>query len=277
MSSVDKQKSLIHALNVFFIPALLSIFITGILLIIIVFIFALPSFNLVFLQVLSVILLFLGIFFIIFGLIQSIGLMKRMKKVTDLILSGKLIISEPSTQTSSGVGRGLQIIRPSMTPSDEQRIEKPKTLHKEKEIQKPKRKVEIEPQPVSKIKETEPNIEEEAKGVETLDISLEDALQKIVERYNDPKVSSSFSNWDDTLMMTFPDVDKSYLFKINRDQGIHLTEGYNEEAAVQVKVDSDIYIKMMTNQINPIKAYSSGKLEVVGKMRSLLKLRKLMF
>jgi len=34
---------------------------------------------------------------------------------------------------------------------------------------------------------------------------------------------------------------------------------------------------MMTKQINPIKAYSSGQLEVKGKMRNLLKLRKLMF
>jgi putative sterol carrier protein len=78
-------------------------------------------------------------------------------------------------------------------------------------------------------------------------------------------------------MMEFPDIEKSYLYKINRDEGIELEEGYDEDAAVQVKLSSDIFIKMMTNQINPIKAYSSGELEVSGKMRNLLKLRKLMF
>ena len=61
------------------------------------------------------------------------------------------------------------------------------------------------------------------------------------------------------------------------DQGIELSEGYDEEAAVQVNLDSAIFLKMMTKQINPIKAYSSGGLEVKGKMRNLLKLRKLMF
>ena len=78
-------------------------------------------------------------------------------------------------------------------------------------------------------------------------------------------------------MMTFPDLEKSYLFIITNDQGILLEEGRDEEAAVQVNLDSEIFLKMMTKQINPIKAYSSGGLEVKGKMRNLLKLRKLMF
>jgi putative sterol carrier protein len=78
-------------------------------------------------------------------------------------------------------------------------------------------------------------------------------------------------------MMTFPDVGKSYLYKINGDQGILMTEGVDESAAVQVKMDSTIFIKMLTKQINPIKAYSSGSLEVKGEMKNMLKLRGLMF
>jgi putative sterol carrier protein len=122
-------------------------------------------------------------------------------------------------------------------------------------------------------------VEEKTEGPteEPVDISLEEALQKIVERYNNPDVAKKFSSWNETLMMEFPDIEKSYLYKINRDEGIELEEGYDEDAAVQVKLSSDIFIKMMTNQINPIKAYSSGELEVSGKMRNLLKLRKLMF
>jgi len=42
-------------------------------------------------------------------------------------------------------------------------------------------------------------------------------------------------------------------------------------------MDSTIFVKMMTKQINPIKAYSSGSLEVKGEMKNMLKLRKLMF
>ena len=108
-------------------------------------------------------------------------------------------------------------------------------------------------------------------------VSIEEALQKIIDRYNDPNVSKVFNNWQNTLMMSFPNLKKNYLFRINNDQGINLEEGYEEDAAVQVTLDSEIFIKMMTKQINPIKAYSSGELEVKGKMKNLLKLRKLMF
>ena len=87
----------------------------------------------------------------------------------------------------------------------------------------------------------------------------------------------AFRNWYNTLMMTFPDISKSYLFKIKGGEGIELSEGVEKEAAVQVKMDSTVFIKMMTKQINPIKAYSSGSLEVKGEMKNMLKLRKLMF
>ncbi|MHA1447767.1 MAG: SCP2 sterol-binding domain-containing protein [Candidatus Heimdallarchaeaceae archaeon] len=42
-------------------------------------------------------------------------------------------------------------------------------------------------------------------------------------------------------------------------------------------MDSTVFVKMMTKKINPIKAYSSGNLEVKGEMKNMLKLRKLMF
>ena len=78
-------------------------------------------------------------------------------------------------------------------------------------------------------------------------------------------------------MMSFPDLEKSYLYKISGIDGMEFSEGIDENAAVQVKMDSMVYRKMMNKQINPIKAYSSGALEVKGEMKNMLKLRKLMF
>jgi putative sterol carrier protein len=206
--------------------------------------------------------------------------MKSMKKISDGVLSGKVITLEPTSQQPTGIGGGLNIIRPTMSESSP-RTQPPTSTQTPKPIQ---RRAEKEVEPISATRKEESakeskisKEEEESQEQEELEITLEEALEKIVDRYNDPKVSSSFSKWDDTLMMTFPDIDTSYLYKINRDQGIELVKGYEEDAAVQVNIDSDVFIKMMTKQINPIKAYSSGKLEVVGKMRSLLKLRKLMF
>ncbi len=56
-----------------------------------------------------------------------------------------------------------------------------------------------------------------------------------------------------------------------------MNEGADEGAAVQVTMDSDMFVKLLSKQVNPIKAYSSGGLKVKGEMKNLLKLRKLMF
>ena len=96
-------------------------------------------------------------------------------------------------------------------------------------------------------------------------------------RYNTDKVKKAFKGWYHTLMMTFPDLGKSYLYVINGNEGLEFSEGVDEEAAVQVTMDSLVYQKMVAKTINPIKAYSSGSLEVKGEMKNMLKLRKLMF
>jgi len=240
-----------------------------------------PNFYIIIIQIFTVIILFLGLFIVSLGLFQSIKLIKSMKMLIDMVLSGKDVGMEQSNQQRSGIGTNLKIIRPSLITMDTEAQYQPtvskkttKTIEEQPKVQE-KAPGFVEEKSAQKDQSIE--ISEKKPEEEALEISLEEALQKILERYNDPKVSSAFKSWDDNLMMTFPDVDKSYIYKINKDQSIDLFEGYDEEAAVQVKIDSDVFIKMMTKQINPIKAYSSGKLEVVGKMRSLLKLRKLMF
>ncbi|MBD3194253.1 MAG: hypothetical protein GF317_04305 [Candidatus Lokiarchaeota archaeon] len=292
MTSIIKQKSPIQTFSSYMFAALFSVFFTGILLILFIFLFGLSvleqtgSSNIYIgiFQIFIIIILFLGILLIILGIFYSIGIISRINKMIDLTLDGKLIdvgseLYRTTTQPSSSVSREIRMIRPKMTSGKSKKVEKPKV--REQSQKTPRQQIKPPEQSMQQKTESKESIEEaqeEGEGEdEELDISLEDALDKIVERYNDPKVSKSFSNWKNTLMMTFPDLEKSYLFRINEDQGITLEEGYEEDAEVQVKVDSDVYIKMMTKQINPIKAYSSGKLEVAGKMRTLLKLRKLMF
>jgi putative sterol carrier protein len=277
------------------IIALISLFFTGIALVFIGFLFSLNLLELSFeirvnlriINGLTIIIIIIGLILILLAAIQSVSLLKKNKKVIEALLSGELIlqteekISESGTKPSSGIGGGLTIIRPKMSESEEATTSKlirapakVKSEAKEPSIPKPKEEITKEPTQVAPKSIIE---KEEMAKEEGVDVSLEEALEKIVDRYNDPKVAKSFQKWNETLMMTFPDLNKSYLYKINRDEGIELMEGYDEEAAVQVKLNSNIFIKMMTKQINPIKAYSSGELEVAGKMRDLLKLRKLMF
>jgi putative sterol carrier protein len=295
MSSFIKQKSPIQSFSTYMFTALFFIFTTGVALILIVFIFGVPIFSqsgasnlyLAVLQFVAIISLFFGLILIGLGVIYSIGLMTRIRNLIDLVLSGKKFdigenIYQPPIQQKTGLGGKVQMIRPPLTSSDSipgiRKAISESTIQQEKLTSQQIKKESHSPSKESFVQNDNSSaFTQEKSEMKPIDVTLEEALQKIIDRYNDPKVSKAFSGWENTLMMIFPDIERSYLFKINGDQGIELTEGYEEDAEVQVKVDSDIYRKMMSKQINPIKAYSSGKLEVVGKMRTLLKLRKLMF
>ncbi len=184
-------------------------------------------------------------------------------------------IEKELTDFSPSAGRGgLQIVRPGTVRTTDTAVQEERVVKKSsvKEEKKPVTKSVGKP-----TEKSEPAKVSKKEDIDIGDFSYEDGLQNIVDRYNTEKVKKAFRNWYNTLMMTFPDISKSYLFVINGDEGINLSEGTDEEAAVQVKMDSTIFVKMMTKQINPIKAYSSGSLEVKGEMKNMLKLRKLMF
>ncbi|HME52249.1 MAG TPA: SCP2 sterol-binding domain-containing protein [Candidatus Lokiarchaeia archaeon] len=106
---------------------------------------------------------------------------------------------------------------------------------------------------------------------------VESAVNTLVEKYNNPDVRTKFDGWQNTLVLSFPDIDRSYMLKINGSESIEVSQGMDETAAIQVTMASDMFVKLLTKQINAIKAYSSGALKVKGEMKNLLKLRKLMF
>ncbi len=212
---------------------------------------------------------FLGFALLILGCFGAIKSLQVKGSIQELDIEREL--SEFGSSLSSG-GRGkLQIIRPEGPRRVEEKVsQEEKTTQKSvvKEVKKPAVKPVEKAKPVKAAKVVDVSIS---------DFTYEDGLQNIVDRYNTEKVMKAFRNWYNTLMMTFPDISKSYLFKINGGEGIELSEGVDEDAAVQVKMDSTVFVKMMTKQINPVKAYSSGNLEVKGEMKNMLKLRKLMF
>jgi putative sterol carrier protein len=266
MSVLNSQKVRIHSYNRHLIIALLSIFIAGFILIFVGLILNHEQTSILLeiqiFQIIIVLLIIFGFIFVSLGIIECILIIRKMIRIMDLFFDKVKNPSDLSYKRGS-----LRIIRPDVSINESQPIEpikaslKPKNATQKGFNEKPKIK----------------SIDSEDLKSEIVNITVEEALQKIIDRYNDPNVTKMFNNWQNTLMMSFPNLKKNYLFRINNDQGIKLEEGYEEDAAVQVSLDSETFIKMMTKQINPIKAYSSGELEVKGKMKNLLKLRKLMF
>lgn len=114
-------------------------------------------------------------------------------------------------------------------------------------------------------------------GPATTTMTVEDAVQSIVDRYNDEKVRPKFAGWENVLVISLPDAGKSFRFMVHGADGIEVTEAEDDAAAVQVTMDADMFIRLLAKQVNPIKAYSSGGLKVKGEMKNMLKLKKLMF
>lgn len=295
--SVTSNKSDLQSLNSYMLIALISLFLTGLGLLILAIILLLRladvqnliGFEISFLNGIVVTLIMVGVILILLGVFQSMGLMSRIKKFLDkAIATGSIGVSAPvqvihtsasssAAPANAGLGVGLNIIRPPMPKASEEATEvaiapKPKAVV----VSTPKPVINTaapnsNPVPSKTVEASTPT----APAVGGMD--LDGGLKFIIDRYNSDKVKPSFKGWVNTLMMTFKDLGKSYLFIINGDQGLEFKEGKDDTAAVQVTMDSQIFLKMMNKQINPIKAYSSGGLEVKGEMKNMLKLKKLMF
>jgi len=246
----------------------LAFFVAGLVLIVsaVVLLINIDDFEVATSQYLNVVLIFMIILAVLGFVLLMIGVFIAIISISSV----KNLEIEEEYITTAPQSSGLRIIRPStatdVSPQKEVKVQKAQA------VEHIPKKVTVAKEPV-KVAKASRKIGKEVPS----DYSYEDGLQSIVDRYNTDKVKKAFKGWYNTLMMTFPDISKSHLFKIEGDEGLELSEGVDDEAAVQVKMDSTVFVKMMTKQINPIKAYSSGSLEVKGEMKNMLKLRKLMF
>lgn len=221
---------------------------------------------LVFMIVFSV----LGLTLLLFGFIGSLSFLRKIK----LILPKLLESSFPTEKSSYESQSRLQIIRPQSQSKAKEILSTEETVSHKTITERPSLKKE---EPVKTVPEVAKTVLKSSPSQIPSEFSYTDGIQSIVDRYNTEKVKKAFKNWHNTLMISFPDISKSFLFKISGEESLELSEGVDENAAVQVNMDSTVFVKMMTKQINPIKAYSSGSLEVKGEMKNMLKLRKLMF
>jgi len=204
-----------------------------------------------------------GVLLIIIGLL---GILRILKQIQSFIAKGGHIPDETPVYSTT---KTATVIRQQMPkPLADEHILKPKPKPKSVStgMSQPK-----QPTQSPKPQTTKPSPD----AAPTL--SLDDALQTIITNYNTDKVKKSFNGWNETLVMRFPDLGKSYMYIINGSEGLKFKEGDDPDAAVQVEMDSPLFQKLIAKQVNAIKAYSSGKMNVSGQMKNMLKLRKLMF
>lgn len=110
---------------------------------------------------------------------------------------------------------------------------------------------------------------------------VEDCLEEIKNRYNNnEKVRKKLAKYNDPIQMKFLDTERKVLLLIDNDQGIEVKDKSGDDSA-PVKIDfagEHVIIDLFNKELGAVKAYSDGKIKIVeGSIRSLMKLRSLMF
>ncbi|MFW9877435.1 MAG: SCP2 sterol-binding domain-containing protein [Candidatus Thorarchaeota archaeon] len=110
---------------------------------------------------------------------------------------------------------------------------------------------------------------------------IEECLEEIKNRYiNNEKIRKKLARYDDPIQLKFLDTNRKALFLINKDEGIEIKDNTGDDTA-PVKIEftaEQVMIDLFNKELGAVKAYSDGKIKIVeGNIRSLMKLRSLMF
>ncbi|MHA1803451.1 MAG: SCP2 sterol-binding domain-containing protein [Promethearchaeota archaeon] len=104
---------------------------------------------------------------------------------------------------------------------------------------------------------------------------LKNQLTKWVKKFENPELAAEFKGFNKTMQFTFPDID--YKIKmIIKNKSARLEEGFDDNAAMGLEVNSDLFLGILTDEIDPMEAFMEGELKVKGDMNALQKLEFLM-
>ncbi len=111
--------------------------------------------------------------------------------------------------------------------------------------------------------------------------NIDECLEEIKNRYNNnEKVRKKLAKYNEPIQMRFIDTEKKVLLLVNKDEGIEIKDNTGDDSA-PVKIEftgEQVMIDLFNKNLGAVKAYSDGKIKVIeGNMRSLMKLRSLMF
>jgi putative sterol carrier protein len=101
-------------------------------------------------------------------------------------------------------------------------------------------------------------------------------LQKMVDRFADPKVQASLKGFTKTLQFKFSDTNELWLIRAVDGNQATLTLETVEKPDILVTMATDILAGIMDKKINGTTAYMQRKIQVKGAMEDLMKLQKIM-
>jgi putative sterol carrier protein len=105
---------------------------------------------------------------------------------------------------------------------------------------------------------------------------IEDALNLVKNKFDDPKLKPRFASFSKNMQFTFTDLNTSYVMKVANGEVISMGEERLDSPDIHVTIESGVLIDILHKKMNPMKAYTTGRLKAKGKLTDLLKLQKLL-
>jgi len=105
---------------------------------------------------------------------------------------------------------------------------------------------------------------------------IEEALYLVKQKFDEPKLKARFSSFSKNMQFTFTDLNTAYLMRVTNGEVESLKEESIDSPDIHVTIESGILIDILHKKMNPMKAYTTGKLKAKGKLTDLLKLQKLL-
>lgn len=100
---------------------------------------------------------------------------------------------------------------------------------------------------------------------------IKQELEKWASMLDDPEFAEEFDGFNKTMQFTFPDIDYK-LQMVFKEKKASILEGFDENAAMSLDVESDFFLGICTGEIDPMEAFMDGKLKPKGTMSDLEKL-----
>lgn len=101
-------------------------------------------------------------------------------------------------------------------------------------------------------------------------------LERIQKRFEDPNIQAALKGYTRIFQFEFTDSGESYYMKIEDGQKCTFENGKAPAADLILTSTTDVVIGVMERRINPVTAYTTRKVRVLGSMEDLLKLQRLL-
>lgn len=98
-------------------------------------------------------------------------------------------------------------------------------------------------------------------------------LQEMLDRLNERDNHEMIQDLHKTIMLTFTDLDKSYLFHIRGSDLASLEERYLEKPDAQIITTSETFVGIKENRVNPMTAYATQETRTKGDLDLIIRLQ----